>query len=174
MDKVFSLTEGNESFFFRGQADSDWYLLPSLIRSNPYLLHSKDIYEKVEKYNKDNINLKSEDFLSKMVFFQHYGIPTCLLDWTTNALIALFFAVSAEYKKDGMVFLAKPDRIIKNDSGEWQIQSQLFELRERTVQELKTKDLKSVLSGLVEWTNGWVDISHLDAIIAAQQTSRAS
>lgn len=127
MDKVFSLTEGNESFFFRGQADSDWYLLPSLIRSNPYLFHSKDIYEKVEKYNKDNINLKSEDFLSKMVFFQHYGIPTCLLDWTTNALIALFFAVSAEYKKDGMVFLAKPDRIIKNDSGEWQIQSQLFE-----------------------------------------------
>ncbi len=37
---------------------------------------------------------------------QHYGMPTRLLDWTTNALAALFFAVRDKDKldRDGAVF----------------------------------------------------------------------
>lgn len=44
------------------------------------------------------------DWLSLM---QHNGVPTRLLDWTINPLIALYFALGnkAQYDKDGIVFI---------------------------------------------------------------------
>lgn len=35
---------------------------------------------------------------------QHYGLPTRLLDWTYNPLIALYFACCSNFDKDGIVY----------------------------------------------------------------------
>jgi hypothetical protein len=39
-------------------------------------------------------NLANADTVTKLYFLQHYGVPTCLLDFTYNPLIALYFAIS--------------------------------------------------------------------------------
>ena len=48
---------------------------------------------------------------------QHHGLPTRLLDWTTNPLAALYFAVSGGEKhqeKDGALFAVNPRLFIPN------------------------------------------------------------
>lgn len=41
------------------------------------------------------IPLCNWDLLNKLYFLQHYGCPTCLIDFTRQPLIALYFAITA-------------------------------------------------------------------------------
>jgi hypothetical protein len=47
-------------------------------------------YEYVKEHKVADWNL-----LDKIMFLQHYGIPTCLIDFTKDPLIALYFAISS-------------------------------------------------------------------------------
>ena len=47
------------------------------------------------------------DQFELMLLAQHHGLPTRMLDWTFNALVALHCAVSDNVKEDGAVFVLR-------------------------------------------------------------------
>ena len=94
--------------FYRGQSNINYNLEPSVFRDKAKGKEDK-IYLKVlaECSNEFDKNMDHIDILSKM---QHYGVPTRLLDITTNALVALYFACDSKdnMDKDGCVYIFIP------------------------------------------------------------------
>lgn len=77
--------------FFRGQADEKWNMNPSIFRE-PYLIENEDKIIKDVLTNCPDDFLPTDTLFEKLVKLQHYGCKTRLLDLTTNALVALYFA----------------------------------------------------------------------------------
>jgi len=98
--------------WFRGQADTAWSLTPRLYRDEFRVLdeHQYRYQFKLRAFPylvgtaREPTNEWEWYFL-----MQHYGLPTRLLDWTTSALVALYFALrDATTGKDPCVWVLDP------------------------------------------------------------------
>ena len=103
-------------YFFRGQGNIDYQLVPSLFREimdAPMLNMDERTYFKEEQYLiQEAERIMPSAFsccktdIDRMTVAQHYGIPTRLLDVTGNALVALYFAAQPSKKNtDGAVYV---------------------------------------------------------------------
>ncbi|WP_313375623.1 FRG domain-containing protein [Chishuiella sp.] len=99
-------------WFYRGHSDSDYELIPSLFRvdTNESWAH----WDRIEDYVMSQFKREAFPYLKTipndeiewLTIAQHYGLPTRLLDWSTNPLIALYFAVeNYQNNKDANVWL---------------------------------------------------------------------
>ena len=86
--------ESGERWWFRGQADATWDLVPKVWRTHDeqderYLTNL--FYQKAKLRHAQFPN--DADYAGWLALMQHYGLPTRLLDWTESALIGAYFAM---------------------------------------------------------------------------------
>lgn len=130
--KFFDQGTGFPPIWYRGQGGAAWGLNPGVLRPDfvemaqtgeLQLTQDADLLILIRErtVNKQFMRMgaslfpKEAGLIVKYFLAQHHGLPTRLLDWTTNPLAALFFAVSGSPDEDGAVFVLNPRFLIPND-----------------------------------------------------------
>jgi hypothetical protein len=103
-----------EAAFYRGQLDLEWKLIPKVGRFElPPSYTRIGVELGLLEYFKDRaipfIEMEPKDNWDWLSLAQHHGLPTRLLDWTRNILVAAFFAVEHDYDSDSVIYAFKPE-----------------------------------------------------------------
>lgn len=101
----------DKSRFFRGHSDCCYQLIPSIYRE-PYLIKNEhriiqDAFTYCSEYFSEN-----ETLFEKLVKLQHYDYKTRLLDITSNAFVALYFAIDTCREKSVQIDETKDGEVI--------------------------------------------------------------
>lgn len=120
VEELIELYE-EKKWVFRGQNDYDTLLAPidrpplnNLNRTqklqyedesirrfiNSVKFTSDDIEKELLSFDPKHILLYSERRISILMLLQHFNCPTRLLDWSSDPMVALYFAVSQNYGKN--------------------------------------------------------------------------
>ncbi|MDO9387249.1 MAG: FRG domain-containing protein [Thiobacillus sp.] len=108
-----------ETWLFRGQASTRWPLQAGIDREPFQSLHKGTGRVDLERKLLSEFKHRALPFIERepkndwewLALAQHHGLPTRLLDWTANPLVALFFATEgSEMDEDAVVVAYRHNR----------------------------------------------------------------
>ncbi len=101
---------------FRGHASKDYELKPSIGRKDYSEQLEIKVFMDFKKQYYSYTNERPETDMDILFLAQHYGLPTRLLDWSYNPMIALYFACESHEEVDGAIYALSLSEYIFADS----------------------------------------------------------
>ena len=97
----------DKRWLFRGHASCDWNLLPKAGRHPYNQLNDSIVFQTWKRQAISYIKNRPQDEWEWLSVAQHHGLATRLLDWSSNPLVACFFAVRDQLPGDAVVYASK-------------------------------------------------------------------
>lgn len=95
---------GNHSsrVYYRGESNNNYLLRPKVGRHNYNLSDEINMLEHFKR--RSNMFVKAKNDFEWLALAQHHGLPTRLLDWTSNPLVACFFATNTNLNNTARIY----------------------------------------------------------------------
>ncbi len=106
-------------FLFRGISNREYSLLPSVYRTHQTPFEDRNIENSlylafanesaiIKEFRNEArryiVGANFDKFINWAEYAQHFGVPTRFLDWSSNPLVALYFACNSSETNDGVVW----------------------------------------------------------------------
>lgn len=106
------LVDPNRPTWYRGHANKDWGLVPSLSRRPENIKKEISLIKRFSQNASALLPSRIPDSDWDWIFLmQHHSVPTRLLDWSESPLVAAFFALQGDQGTDGALWVLDPVRL---------------------------------------------------------------